>query len=196
MNKNDLRSIRPGGLRLREFVSMLGAAALSHRVVPTWAHGDTAQATLTNELQQVHAVTRRDSPDYEVWRQSVIWQRRKSARYPDLIVQVDTAKQVAAAISYARKHRLRVTTRCGGHSASASFLRNGGMLIDVSRLHSVEIDAAKAEVSAGPGVIARELSAQLARFGLAFPTAHCGMVPIGGFLLGGGLGLNGNAWEP
>ena len=146
------------------------------------------------ELEPLHAVAIRNSPDYEIWRQSVIWQRRKSERYPDLIVQVDTAQEVAAAVAYAHKHGLRVTTRCGGHSASASFLRDGGMLIDVSRLNGLEIDAQKSQIIAGPGIIAREFSARLAQFGLAFPTAHCGMVPLGGFLLGGGLGLNGNFW--
>ena len=82
-----------------------------------------------------------------------------------------------------------MTTRCGGHSASASFLRDGGMLIDVSRLNGLEIDAKNMQIIAGPGVIAREFNARLAQAGLAFPTAHCGMVPLGGFLLGGGLGL-------
>jgi FAD/FMN-containing dehydrogenase len=167
---------------------MLGASALASQLNPSRA------ASAGDELTGVHAVASRNSKHYETWRQSVIWQRRKSARYPDLIVQAETAQEVAAAVSHARRHGLRVTTRCGGHSASASFLRNGGMLIDVSRLNSLTVDASKHEVIAGPGVIARELNAQLAQFGLAFPTAHCGMVPLGGFLLGGGLGLNGNSW--
>jgi FAD/FMN-containing dehydrogenase len=124
----------------------------------------------------------------------MIWQRRKSSRYPELIVQADSVSDVVAAIKYARKQRLRVTTRCGGHSMSASFLRNCGMLIDVSRLSTIEVDATRREVRAGPGVVARGLSEKLREVGLAFPTAHCGMVPIGGFLLGGGLGLNGNQW--
>ena len=171
----------------RQFFNWLGASALASQI-------DSTRATADDQLTGVHAVASRDSRNYEAWRQSVIWQRRKSARYPDLIVQAETAEEVAAAVSYARKHGLRVTTRCGGHSASACFLRNAGMLIDVSRLNSVTVDAPRREVSAGPGVIARELSAQLAPFNLAFPTAHCGMVPLGGFLLGGGLGLNGNSW--
>ena len=124
----------------------------------------------------------------------MMWQRRKSPRYPDLIVQVDSTQEIVSALAYARKRKLRVTTRCGGHSMAASFLRDRGMLIDVSRLSSLEIDANAREIVAGPAVIARELNAQLAPHGLAFSTAHCGMVPVGGFLLGGGLGLNGNAW--
>jgi FAD/FMN-containing dehydrogenase len=175
-------------LRRRQFVNMLGASALASQLSPARTTSEG------HELTGVHAVASRHSRHYETWRQSVIWQRRKSARYPDVIVQAETAQEVAAAVSHAHKHGLRVTTRCGGHSASASFLRNGGMLIDVSRLNSLVVDAPRREVMAGPGVIARELNAQLAQYDLAFPTAHCGMVPLGGFLLGGGLGLNGNAW--
>jgi FAD/FMN-containing dehydrogenase len=140
------------------------------------------------------AAVARGEPNYEVWRQSMIWQRRKSPRYPDLIVQADSVADVVGAVNYARSHGLRVTTRCGGHSISSSFLRERGMLIDVSRLRGVEMDPARHSVSVGPGVIARELNAHLQRAGQVFPTAHCGMVPLGGFLLGGGLGLNGNAW--
>ena len=77
---------------------------------------------------------------------------------------------------------------------AACFLRDRGMLLDVSQLHGVEVDVAKKQAWAGPGVMARSLSELLREVGLAFPTAHCGMVPLGGFLLGGGLGLNGNHW--
>lgn len=184
----------------REFISGIGAAALSTGVI---AASEAASAGASNanpqpgspsQLENLRASVGRDAPNYELWRESMIWQRRKSPRYPGLIVQVDTAQDVAEAVSYARKHRLRVTTRCGGHSASACFLRDGGMLIDVSRLSGIEIDPQARQFSAGPGAIAREVNALLRRFGLAFPTAHCGMVPLGGFLLGGGLGLNGNAW--
>lgn len=77
---------------------------------------------------------------------------------------------------------------------SACFLRDRGLLLDVAQLQGIEIDTARKVAVVGPGVIARGLSERLREVGLAFPTAHCGMVPLGGFLLGGGLGLNGNAW--
>lgn len=184
----------------REFISGIGAAALSAGVVAASeaASADVYSAGLQpdspSQLGHLRAAIGRGAPNYELWRESMMWQRRKSSRYPGLIVQVDTAQDVAEAVSYARKHHLRVTTRCGGHSASACFLRDGGMLIDVSRLNGIEVHPQAGQFSAGPGAIAREVNARLRPFGLAFPTAHCGMVPLGGFLLGGGLGLNGNAW--
>lgn len=136
----------------------------------------------------------RGSTNYESWRQSMIWQRRKPPRYPDVIVQARSAAEVAAAVRFAARRGWRVATRCGGHSTSACFLRERGMLIDVSQLQDIRIDPVRRVAHAGPGVLARAFCAQLAEHDLTFPTTHCGMVPLGGFLLGGGLGLNGNAW--
>jgi FAD/FMN-containing dehydrogenase len=44
-------------------------------------------------------------------------------------------------------------------------------------------------------VICSALAERLRQDGLAFPTAHCGTVPISGYLLGGGVGLNTTAWS-
>ncbi|MFT4025643.1 MAG: FAD-binding oxidoreductase [Novosphingobium sp.] len=136
----------------------------------------------------------RSDEDYEIWRESMIWQRAKADRAPDMIVQADTIEDVREAVNYARAHKLRTTTRCGGHSMAACFLRNGGMLIDISRLDGIEVDKSAKEAIVGPGVITRGLAERLLLDGLAFPGAHCGTVPISGFLLGGGVGLNSNAW--
>jgi len=137
---------------------------------------------------------RRDTEFYEPWRQSMIWQTQKFPRRPEIIVQAENVADVVAAVNHARETGRRVTTRGGGHSFCGCFLRDDGMLIDVSRLSTIEIDAARGEAVVGPGVIGRRLQEELGELNLAFPTAHCGMVPISGFLLGGGLGWNGNAW--
>jgi FAD/FMN-containing dehydrogenase len=42
----------------------------------------------------------------------------------------------------------------------------------------------------------RELNAELAKSGLAFPVGHCPTVPLSGFLLNGGLGWNFGGWGP
>lgn len=171
----------------------VGAVADAWRSAPLAATPlDVAPAVRTPDAAVI--ASRRGERLYEDWRQSMIWQRRKAARFPEAIAQVSTVEEVAAAVRYARQAGLRIATRCGGHSMSACFLRDRGLLLDVSRLQSLAIDVAGRTVSIGPGVLARTLSERLREVGLAFPTAHCGMVPLGGFLLGGGLGLNGNHW--
>lgn len=136
----------------------------------------------------------KNDASYEAWRKAMIWQLAKADRKPDMIVQATSAEDVQQAVRYAAENGMKATTRCGGHSMAGCFMRDDGMLVDVSRLATIEIDAAKREAIVGPGVIGRRLQEELGKQGLGFPTAHCGMVPISGFLLGGGLGWNGNAW--
>ena len=139
-------------------------------------------------------VVEKGAPVYEPWRQSMIWQYRKFRRYPDVIVQAESEADVVAAVNFARNNNIKITTRSGGHSWSGCYLRDGGVLVDVSRLQSIEVDTKTNIAKVGPGVIGRGLNEHLAKYGLAFPTAHCGMVPISGFLMGGGIGLNSTAW--
>ena len=68
------------------------------------------------------------------------------------------------------------------------------MLVDVSRLQNIEVDTRTGIAKVEAGVIGRGLNEHLRQYGLTFPTAHCGMVPISGFLLGGGIGLNSSGW--
>jgi len=149
------------------------------------------------DLQQRIAgtVVVKDDDHYETWRQAMIWQRAKADRRPDMIVQVERIEDAQEAVRFAAATGMQVTTRCGGHSMAACFLRNGGMLIDVSRLDGIVVDKAAKQAVVGPGVFCRGLAERLARDDLAFPGAHCGTVPISGFLLGGGVGLNTNAWS-
>ncbi|MEP7242716.1 MAG: FAD-binding oxidoreductase [Gammaproteobacteria bacterium] len=181
----------------RTLLAALGGVALGARVPQLLAAG-TGQKIVAGEAELTQrfgtSASVRGSANYEVWRQSMIWQRRKSPRYPEAIVQATSVADVVAAVKHAKKYGLQLTTRCGGHSMSASFLRDRGMPLDVGQLQGIEIDAAKKQARIGPGVIARGLSERLREVGLAFPTSHCGMVPLSGFLLGGGLGLNGNGW--
>lgn len=136
----------------------------------------------------------KSDPNYETWRKAMVWQFAKADRRPEMIVQALLPADVQEAVGYAAKNGIKTTTRCGGHSMAACFLRNSGMLIDVGHLDGIEVDPVTKIAKVGPAVFARGLSEKLLEYGLAFPAAHCGTVPIGGYLLGGGVGLNANAW--
>ncbi|MFD2501895.1 FAD-binding oxidoreductase [Rhizorhabdus histidinilytica] len=183
---------RRGFLAGTATLATLSAAGL----MPMAAAGAAVDAREVERLQAKvkGKVVARDTELYEPWRRSMIWQTQKFPRNPEIIVQAESVEDVVAAVNHARENKRRITTRAGGHSFCGCFMRDDGMLVDVSRLSTIEIDAAKREAIVGPGVIGRRLQEELGRQGLAFPTAHCGMVPISGFLLGGGLGWNGNAW--
>jgi len=132
----------------------------------------------------------RADADYSQWWNSMSWYLFKPRRYPDLIVRARSSADVVAALAHARQHKLKVVVRSGGHNPARAALREGGMLLDLSRLRSVEIDVAGQTAWVEPGINGEVLVRKLAAQGLDFPAAHTGVVPIGGYLLGGGLGWN------
>lgn len=139
-------------------------------------------------------VIARGEANYEEWRRGMAWQMDKPARFPELIVQPRDASEVAAGVDYARRRGLRIAVRSGGHHVWGNFLRDDGMLLDLSQLKDLRIDPERRHAWAGPSIWARNLMSRTLVHGLGFPVAHCATVPLGGFLLGGGFGLNGDEW--
>lgn len=138
----------------------------------------------------------RGDDDYEALRLSMVWNDRKPDRYPEAIVTVASADDVVAAVALARARSLQVAVRAGGHSWVGASLRDGSLLIDLSALDGIEIDADARTASLGPAVKGARLAEELERHGLAFPVGHCPSVAISGFLLSGGFGWNSGAWGP
>jgi FAD/FMN-containing dehydrogenase len=141
-------------------------------------------------------VIARGDDAYEEVRQSATWNAKKPDRFPELIVIVHSTEDVVEAVRFARAAGLKVAVRAGGHSMCGSAIRDGGMMIDLSQLRSVVIDADARTASIEPAVTSRELAAALGEQGLAFPVGHCGSVALSGYLLSGGLGWNMGAWGP
>ncbi len=75
-------------------------------------------------------------------------------------------------------------------------MRDGGLLLDVSRLvdRTVEPDRMTADV--GPGKVASVFAADLDARGLFFPAGHCEGICLGGYLLQGGYGWNSSVLGP
>jgi hypothetical protein len=147
--------------------------------------------------QNVHGrIYHRGETGYEEARRAAVWNARLPDRYPDVIVQANTVRDVVEAVRTARRDGLRVTVRSGGHSWAANHIRDGGMLLDVSRLNDARVDAAARRAVVGPGMAGHELLRILARDGLFFPAGHCKGVCLGGYLLQGGFGWNGRVLGP
>jgi len=141
-------------------------------------------------------VFRRGDDGYEEARRSTVWNGRIPDRYPDLVVQASTVGDVQQAVRYAGREGLTVGIRSGGHSWSANHVRDGGLLLDVSRLDEVLLDAENLAAEVGPGVKGHELCGLLEDRGLFFPAGHCKGVAVGGYLLQGGYGWNGRRLGP
>lgn len=115
---------------------------------------------------------------------------RDPGRRPDMVVQANDVFDVVAAIKHARAAGLKVGMCSGGHSWAQNHIREGGLMLDLSRLRSIQIDAQARTATVGPGAFCGELDAAVAKAGLFFPIAHAWTVGVGGFLLQGGFGWN------
>jgi FAD/FMN-containing dehydrogenase len=139
-------------------------------------------------------VRSRHHPEYAGWHRRSTWNGRSFERYPEYIVKVECEDDIVQAIDFAHAHGMRISVRGGGHSYSGCFLREGGMLLDLSEMQDIRVEVAARRAIVQPGVTSRQLSESLAAHDLAFPTGHGGGVAISGFLLGGGLGINCTSW--
>lgn len=138
----------------------------------------------------------RGSDGYELARRETVWNSILPQRFPDVIVQACDADDVVATIRYARAQGYRVGIRSGGHSWTASHLRDGGVLLDVSRLDHCEVDTDRMTARVGPGKVASDFANELDAQGLFFPAGHCEGIRLGGYLLQGGYGWNSKVLGP
>lgn len=115
----------------------------------------------------------RGSDGYEAARRGTVWHRRVPDRYPEVIVQAVSADDIVSAIRYATVNGHKVSVVSGGHSFAASHLRDGAVLLDVSRIDHASIDADKGRAVVGPGKGGSVLMAELEAQGLFFPGGHC-----------------------
>ncbi|MEU9367542.1 FAD-binding oxidoreductase [Streptomyces avermitilis] len=141
-------------------------------------------------------IVRRGDEAYEQARLDAVWNERKPDRHPDVIVLAENEQDVVAAVRLARAQGMPVGIRSGGHSWVGNGVRDGGMLLDLSRLQEITVDPQARTASVQPAAKGPALLEQLAPHGLFFPTGHAPTVGIGGFILGGGYGWNSRRLGP
>jgi FAD/FMN-containing dehydrogenase len=110
-------------------------------------------------------------------------------RRPAAIARVADATDVAKVVSLARDNGVELAIRSGGHSVAGHSLTEGGIVIDLSDMKSLEIDPELSTAWAETGLTAGEFTSTAAEHGLATGFGDTGSVGIGGITLGGGIGL-------
>jgi len=195
---NDLKLGEPVTGDRRSFFRQLAAAG--------WAGSGAAGAALAAppRVDKAAALRRavagtvvaRGEAAWPEWVSGLVWQQRKPTRKPPLIVQARNETDVLQAVRFARRNGLKVAVRTGGHSVWASFMRDEGLLIDLSLLTRSTIHRDERSAVVQPALWGYHLIERAAPHGLAFSVAHCAQVGLGGFLIGGGLGLNHDSWGP
>ena len=107
---------------------------------------------------------------------------------PAVIVRVADEADVARVVGLARETGLELAVRSGGHSAAGHSTTDGGIVLDLSEMKAIAIDAERRTVWADAGLTAAELTTTVAAHDLAIGFGDTGSVGIGGITLGGGVG--------
>jgi FAD/FMN-containing dehydrogenase len=109
-------------------------------------------------------------------------------RHPALIVRCGDAEDVVTAVHFARTQDLLVAVRGGGHNVAGNAVCDGGMVIDLSPMKAVHVDATRRTARAQAGLTWGELDRATQAFGLATTGGEVSSTGIAGLTLGGGLG--------
>ncbi|HEY2868058.1 MAG TPA: FAD-binding oxidoreductase [Gaiellales bacterium] len=109
-------------------------------------------------------------------------------RRPALIARCSGTSDIAAAVRFARQTGLALAVRGGGHNVAGRAVPEDGLMIDLSQMKGIHIDAAAATVRAQGGVTWAELNREAAVHGLAVTGGAISSTGIAGYTLGGGLG--------
>jgi hypothetical protein len=125
-------------------------------------------------------------PDYE---SSRLVFNRAFDRHPALIVRCAGASDVARALGFAQTYNLPLAVRGGGHNRAGFSTCDGGVVIDLSAMNQVEVDADKRVARAEAGALVRNMDQATQQFGLATTMGGCPTVGIAGLTLGGGEGF-------
>ncbi len=110
-------------------------------------------------------------------------------RRPAAIVRATDASDVARVVTMARETGAELAVRSGGHSLAGYGTSEGGIVLDLSAMNAVEIDADGRSAWAQTGVTAGDYTRQVGLYGLATGLGDTGSVGLGGITLGGGIGF-------
>jgi len=172
-----------------------GRLAVAAGVVPWWRVLSSGVATdprvraLAKELQGT--VVGRDDPHYDQAR--LLYSTRFDAVRPLAVAYCENANDVAKSILWARRHGIRIAARSGGHSYGG-YSTGPGLVIDVSRLDSVSVDAAGKTATVGAGARLIDVYDRLWSRHVAIPAGTCPSVGVAGLALGGGIGFSSRAF--
>lgn len=109
-------------------------------------------------------------------------------RKPAVIVRCRTEGDVTHAVEYARENQLIVAIRGGGHNIAGHAVCDGGLMIDLSAMKEVRVDAPARRAYVQPGATLGDVDRATQAHGLATPTGINSTTGIAGLALGGGFG--------
>jgi alkanesulfonate monooxygenase SsuD/methylene tetrahydromethanopterin reductase-like flavin-dependent oxidoreductase (luciferase family) len=109
---------------------------------------------------------------------------------PGMVIRPNDALDVITALAFARGQAVPLSVRSGGHGISGRSTNDGGIVIDLGRLHDVEVlDRATSRIRVGPGARWGNVAQALAPYRLGMSSGNFGDVGAGGLATTAGVGL-------
>ena len=130
-------------------------------------------------------VIQRDDADYETER---LVYNGMIDKHPLIIVKCKDSGDVVSALRFAQEQRLMVAVRGGGHNAGGLGVVDDGLVIDLSLMKDVRVNAEENTVRVEGGCLLGDVDAATQVSGKAVPTGILSTTGIAGLTLGGGLG--------
>jgi FAD/FMN-containing dehydrogenase len=109
-------------------------------------------------------------------------------RRPAMIMRCAGVADVRRAVAFARDNDLLLAVRGGGHNIAGSAVCDDGLVIDLSPMKSVRVDAATRRAYVEPGATLGDFDHEAQGFGLATPLGINSTTGVSGLTLGGGFG--------
>jgi FAD/FMN-containing dehydrogenase len=131
------------------------------------------------------AVLAAEDPAYEETRK--IWNAMIDRR-PGLIARCTGTADVVQAVRFARKHRLLLSVRGGGHNIAGLAVCDGGMMIDLSNMRGVWVDPVAGTARAQAGCTLADVDRETQLHGQAAVLGFVSTTGIAGLTVGGGFG--------
>lgn len=109
-------------------------------------------------------------------------------RKPALIIQCQGALDVLKAVQFAKSDRLLISVRGGGHNIAGRCIEDGVILIDFSKMRSIQVDPGRSIAIVEAGATLADVDRETQKHGLAIPVGINSTTGIAGLTLGGGFG--------
>jgi hypothetical protein len=110
------------------------------------------------------------------------------ARTPGLIARCTDVSDVQNAVRTAADMGILTAVRCGGHSLAGFSTCDGGLVMDLSRMRQVSVDAKAHRARFAGGCLLGSIDDATQKAGLVFPSGVVSHTGASGLVLGGGTG--------
>ena len=117
-----------------------------------------------------------------------VWNGMFDNKKPAMVVQCGSVQDVVDAVTFALERKLLLSVKCGGHSLPGKSTSDGGMMIDLSQMHAVDVDAEAMTMRADGGALLGHIDDAATAHNAMTTTGIVSHTGAGGFTLGGGFG--------